>query len=157
MRLVLGLVLALLVAADAAPMLPTPVMRMRGGGKAFPKMPDSVSTCPLSTLAAATPATHYQAQRDNLKMVSHPGRPRAHSPCHNLRDGCTNVALAGVATRSGLYVPLTPRKRSSSGDAQVKPGVVTGSALKDLLQCAKDGGYAIPAVNCVTSSSVNQV
>merc|ERR1719253_356487 len=61
-------------------MLPTPVMRMLGGGKAFPKMPDSV-----------------------------------------------------------------------------KPGVVTGSALKDLLQCAKDGGYAIPAVNCVTSSSVNQV
>jgi fructose-bisphosphate aldolase class II len=61
-------------------MLSTPVMRMRGGGKAFPKMPDSV-----------------------------------------------------------------------------KPGVVTGAALKDLLQCAKDGGYAIPAVNCVTSSSVNQV
>jgi len=39
----------------------------------------------------------------------------------------------------------------------VKPGVVTGKALADLLQCAKDNGFAIPAVNCVTSSSVNQV
>jgi len=73
--------LALLAAASAAlPSMQLPVMRMRGGNKAFPKLPDSV-----------------------------------------------------------------------------KPGVVTGKALKDLLQCAKDKGFAIPAVNCVTSSSVNQV
>merc|ERR1719327_4483 len=39
--------------------------------------------------------------------------------------------------------------------ATVKPGVVTGKALTDLLQHAKDNGYAIPAVNVVTSSSVN--
>merc|ERR1719310_153986 len=37
----------------------------------------------------------------------------------------------------------------------VKPGVVTGQALIDLLEDAKKRGYAIPAVNCVTSSSVN--
>jgi hypothetical protein len=37
----------------------------------------------------------------------------------------------------------------------VKPGVVTGQALLDLLEDAKQKGYAIPAVNCVTSSSVN--
>merc|ERR1719310_1927255 len=37
----------------------------------------------------------------------------------------------------------------------VKPGVVTGQALMDLLDDAKKRGYAIPAVNCVTSSSVN--
>ena len=39
--------------------------------------------------------------------------------------------------------------------ASVHPGVVTGQALKDLLQHAQDNGYAIPAVNCVTSSSIN--
>merc|ERR1719316_2186649 len=39
--------------------------------------------------------------------------------------------------------------------ASVKPGVVTGQALVDLLDDAKARGYAIPAVNCVTSSSVN--
>jgi len=37
----------------------------------------------------------------------------------------------------------------------VHPGVVTGQALVDLLGDAKEKGYAIPAVNCVTSSSVN--
>merc|ERR1719163_835894 len=37
----------------------------------------------------------------------------------------------------------------------VHPGVVTGQALMDLLDDAKQKGYAIPAVNCVTSSSVN--
>ena len=37
----------------------------------------------------------------------------------------------------------------------VHPGVVTGDALVDLLNDAKAKGYAIPAVNCVTSSSVN--
>ena len=37
----------------------------------------------------------------------------------------------------------------------VKPGVVTGQALNDLLQHAQDNKYAIPAVNCVTSSSIN--
>merc|ERR1719316_2436926 len=39
--------------------------------------------------------------------------------------------------------------------ASVQPGVVTGQAMMDLLQDAKENGYAIPAVNCVTSSSVN--
>jgi len=39
--------------------------------------------------------------------------------------------------------------------ASVQPGVVTGQALMDLLDDAKNRGYAIPAVNCVTSSSVN--
>merc|ERR1719238_2424710 len=37
----------------------------------------------------------------------------------------------------------------------VHPGVVTGQAMFDLLEDAKAKGYALPAVNCVTSSSVN--
>jgi len=39
--------------------------------------------------------------------------------------------------------------------SSVHPGVVTGQALVDLLDHAKENGFAIPAVNCVTSSSVN--
>lgn len=39
--------------------------------------------------------------------------------------------------------------------ALVHPGVVTGAALVALLEHAKANKYAIPAVNCVTSSSVN--
>lgn len=37
----------------------------------------------------------------------------------------------------------------------VHPGVVTGQAMIDLLNHAKENGYAIPAVNCVSSSGIN--
>src|SRR6056300_360629 len=39
--------------------------------------------------------------------------------------------------------------------ASVKPGVVTGSALTDLLDAASDQGYAIPGVNIVGTNSIN--
>lgn len=39
--------------------------------------------------------------------------------------------------------------------ASVKPGVVTGKALVDLLQHAKKEGFAIPGVNIVGSNSIN--
>jgi len=37
----------------------------------------------------------------------------------------------------------------------VHPGVLSGQAMVDLLNHAKENGYAIPAVNCVSSSSIN--
>lgn len=37
----------------------------------------------------------------------------------------------------------------------VPPGVVTGDNLLKLLEHARDNGYAIPAVNCTSSSSAN--
>lgn len=37
----------------------------------------------------------------------------------------------------------------------VPPGVVTGDDLHRLLEHARDNGYAIPAVNCTSSSSAN--
>ncbi|EGD82543.1 fructose-bisphosphate aldolase [Salpingoeca rosetta] len=39
----------------------------------------------------------------------------------------------------------------------VKPGVVVGENLHKLLKYAQDEGFAIPAVNCVSTSSVNAV
>eukprot|EP00538_Stauroneis_constricta_P001411 CAMPEP_0119565312 /NCGR_PEP_ID=MMETSP1352-20130426/29601_1 /TAXON_ID=265584 /ORGANISM="Stauroneis constricta, Strain CCMP1120" /LENGTH=106 /DNA_ID=CAMNT_0007614191 /DNA_START=13 /DNA_END=330 /DNA_ORIENTATION=- len=39
--------------------------------------------------------------------------------------------------------------------ASVKPGVVTGKALVDLLQHAKKEGFAIPGVNVVGGNSIN--
>ena len=38
-----------------------------------------------------------------------------------------------------------------------KPGIVFGTALTDLYQDAKERGYALPAVNVISSSSVNAV
>jgi len=37
----------------------------------------------------------------------------------------------------------------------VHPGVLSGKAMMDLLNHAKENGYAIPAVNCVSSSGIN--
>jgi len=39
----------------------------------------------------------------------------------------------------------------------IKPGVVTGAAYRELVQRCKDGGYALPAVNITTSSTLNAV
>jgi len=39
--------------------------------------------------------------------------------------------------------------------ASVKPGVVSGKALTDLLDHAKEAGYAIPGVNIVGTNSIN--
>jgi len=39
--------------------------------------------------------------------------------------------------------------------ASVHPGVLSGQAMVDLLTHAKENGYAIPAVNCVSSSGIN--
>ena len=39
----------------------------------------------------------------------------------------------------------------------LKPGVVTGADYQTLIQAAKDGGYALPAVNIVGTNSINAV
>mmetsp|Transcript_67037 Transcript_67037/g.187452 ORF Transcript_67037/g.187452 Transcript_67037/m.187452 type:complete len:432 (+) Transcript_67037:85-1380(+) len=39
--------------------------------------------------------------------------------------------------------------------ASVHPGVLSGQAMMDLLNHAKENGYAIPAVNCVSNSGIN--
>ncbi len=42
-------------------------------------------------------------------------------------------------------------------DLQIKPGVVTGKDLETLYAYAKEKGFALPAVNVISSSSVNSV
>lgn len=49
----------------------------------------------------------------------------------------------------------TETKAFTKLPASVKPGVVTGKALVDLLSDAKDKGYAIPGVNIVGTNSIN--
>jgi len=68
----------------------------------------------------------------------------------------TRTSLNGVAEDLGL-----PCEDECALDAypnlpdSVHPGVLSGKALTDLLDHARDNEYAIPAVNCVTSSSIN--
>eukprot|EP00934_Nitzschia_sp_Nitz4_P001441 Nitzschia sp. Nitz4//scaffold26_size159584//13064//14620//NITZ4_002466-RA/size159584-processed-gene-0.176-mRNA-1//1//CDS//3329545007//1441//frame0 len=60
---------------------------------------------------------------------------------------------AAAATETGENVETAPTM--SPLPDTVVPGVLTGRATLDLLNHAKENGYAIPAVNCVSSSSVN--
>merc|ERR1719253_500726 len=73
-------------------------------------------------------------------------------------------AVGFLALTNGLNIQAAPRAGTVSMQeaktvtplpSTVKPGVVTGEALWDLLQHAKENKYAIPAVNVVTSCSVN--
>jgi len=59
-----------------------------------------------------------------------------------------------MPSRAGS-VSMAETKSVTPLPATVKPGVVTGQALWDLLEHAKENKYAIPAVNTVTSCSVN--
>jgi len=77
---------------------------------------------------------------------------------------CVVVSLAfGVcaafAPSAGVRPTLTSVSASTVADvklpASVKPGVVTGEALMDLLAYAKEKGFAIPAVNAVSSCAIN--
>merc|ERR1719231_115089 len=77
---------------------------------------------------------------------------------------CVAMAmLAGVEAFTGSFgsrrrvvsMSATATKTFPNLPATVKPGVVTGAALKDLLQYAKDNEFAIPGVNIVGTSSIN--
>jgi fructose-bisphosphate aldolase class II len=62
------------------------------------------------------------------------------------------------ASRTALHMSTeaaTETKAFAKLPASVKPGVVTGQALVDLLDNAKENGYAIPGVNIVGTNSIN--
>jgi len=50
---------------------------------------------------------------------------------------------------------LQAKNAAATLPATVKPGVVTGAALRDLLNYAKEKGFAIPGVNIVGTNSIN--
>jgi len=63
----------------------------------------------------------------------------------NANPVVSKAPRAAVSMQTATVTPLP---------ATVKPGVVTGDALWDLLEHAKENKYAIPAVNVVSSCSV---
>ena len=80
----------------------------------------------------------------------------------SLRILCAIALATAIEALSGAGVAPNLRLRGGGKHYpkmpdSIKPGVLYGQALKDLLQHAKDNCYAIPAVNCISSSSVNQV
>jgi len=66
------------------------------------------------------------------------------------------AAVAGKrATRVQRRATAVLTKTFTKMPASVKPGVVTGQALVDLLNYAKENEFAIPGVNIVGTSSIN--
>merc|ERR1719201_1411486 len=70
------------------------------------------------------------------------------SPSLNVGIAPASAARATTSMAQARAVKATPLP------ASVKPGVVTGQALQDLLDHAKENQYAIPAVNVVSSCSI---
>jgi len=62
----------------------------------------------------------------------------------NVRNSALKMAETATEAKAFAKLPAT-----------VKPGVVTGTALTDLLDAAKEQGYAIPGVNIVGTNSIN--
>jgi len=73
------------------------------------------------------------------------------------------IAALALSSASALVAPSRPvsvraaplEAATVTLPATVKPGVVTGEALVDLLAYAKERGFAIPAVNAVSSCGIN--
>ncbi|CAB9512324.1 Fructose-bisphosphate aldolase class 2 [Seminavis robusta] len=82
------------------------------------------------------------------------------SPLVFLLAGAHGFApVSNMASRSSPLAMSTETEAGKKAFAQlpasVKPGVVTGQALVDLLQHAKKEGWAIPGVNIVGTNSIN--
>jgi fructose-bisphosphate aldolase class II len=76
-----------------------------------------------------------------------------------LATGACAFAPQQTAFRSKSFLASTETAEETKAfaklPASVKPGVVTGQALVDLLNDAKAKGYAIPGVNIVGTNSIN--
>merc|ERR1740138_1013150 len=79
--------------------------------------------------------------------------------------GAAGAAVATAAAQAGKRAPRRAQvvrqatamaeKTFTKMPPSVKPGVVTGQALVDLLDYAKEKGFAIPGVNIVGTNSIN--
>jgi fructose-bisphosphate aldolase class II len=101
----------------------------------------------LIALAAAAgadafaPTTGFFGKPAVAKATSSAAAPRLGlAPQEARRPALSSVSMAETATK----LP-----------ASVKPGVVTGQALVDLLEYAKENKFAMPGVNIVGTNSIN--
>jgi len=92
-----------------------------------------------------------EATRDPEPTYVDPSDPKGKQQAiHKAESFAEYLAKRGAGGGAGAESKFYPNLPAS-----VKPGVLTGQAVKDLLDDAKARGYAIPGVNVVTSSTVN--
>ncbi|CAL1141493.1 unnamed protein product [Cladocopium goreaui] len=108
---------------------------------------------PTSGASASPASTRFlQLGASSVALAALSGRSRSrHSrAARRAQPASLEEKRFPVLSRRDAPVGTFPKMPES-----VHPGVVSGKALVDLLNHAKENGYAIPAVNCVSSSSIN--
>jgi len=131
-------------------------------------MPSKVAGVALATagayaasqafLAPTAPVTQPSTGR-HLRQATETSGAASCAGAGALAVGVAGVAVAAnqkrVSRRCQVVRQAVAEKVFTKMPASVKPGVVTGQALVDLLNYAKENEFAIPGVNVVSSSSVN--
>lgn len=101
----------------------------------------------LSTVAVATFLSSIYAA--NAFLPASFGH-QASVPSAGVKMSGSFADEMGIPCEEECAMPTYPNMPDS-----VHPGVLSGRPMMDLLEDAKKRGYAIPAINCVTSSSIN--
>ena len=136
-------------------------------------MPSKACSVAIAGVGAYAAAQAFLAPsvgpRVNQQQVRNLRQQPAATESSSAAAGALTLGVAGVAVASAAQVGKRTARRSqvvrqatavaekvfTKMPASVKPGVVTGQALVDLLNYAKENEFAIPGVNVVSSSSVN--
>ena len=116
-------------------------------------------------VAPSAPQVQEQRQVRQLRQQATTSATSATSSTAALALGVAGVAGVAAAAQAGKrterrcqvvrQATAVAEKTFTKMPASVKPGVVTGQALVDLLNYAKENEFAIPGVNVVASSSIN--
>ena len=136
-------------------------------------MPSKACSVALAGAGAYAAAQAFLAPSASPQVNEHQVRHLRQQPAatqsSTTSTGALTLGVAGAAVATAAASKRTAPLRSqvvrqatsvaekvfTKMPASVKPGVVTGQALVDLLNYAKENEFAIPGVNVVSSSSVN--
>mmetsp|Transcript_19848 Transcript_19848/g.52671 ORF Transcript_19848/g.52671 Transcript_19848/m.52671 type:complete len:458 (-) Transcript_19848:72-1445(-) len=116
-------------------------------------------------VAPGAPATQPVQQVRHLRVQQQAAEAQGASSVNVGAFALGAAALAAGASKAGkrtqraqvtrCATATSEKKAFAKLPASVKPGVVTGQALVDLLNHAKEKGFAIPGVNIVGTNSIN--
>jgi len=122
--------------------------------------------CATTAFVAPTGQTSERATQQTRSLRQQSSQPHTQSqaaaPLAALALGAAGAAACAATAKAGKRQARAKVVRAAVAEkvfakmpATVKPGVVTGQALVDLLNYAKENEFAIPGVNIVGTGSIN--
>jgi len=136
-------------------------------------MPSKMASVALAGAAAYCATTAFvtpsgqtsERTAQQTRTLRQPAQPQAQAtaaPVAALALGAAAAAVCAATAQAGKRQVRAKVARAAVAEkvfakmpATVKPGVVTGQALVDLLNYAKENEFAIPGVNIVGTGSIN--